>query len=172
MARQKVLTGSLGNCELPAWINAPNSGGGRARFRKLLFPCSEPVRGIADTPHSNFAFAFARDEGSLSRYKQGCSSTSLFHGSRDLLPKEKSNMKKRSRILMVVFLTCFPLGAQAGQNTSAAHDQASAARKASRKATSIPGKVGSDGRTFTADKNNRIWMVSNPEALSGIDGRH
>jgi hypothetical protein len=67
---------------------------------------------------------------------------------------------------------CFPLGVQAGQNTAAAHDQAPDARKASRKATSIPGKVGGDGKTFTADKDSRIWMVSNPEALSGIDGRH
>jgi hypothetical protein len=81
-------------------------------------------------------------------------------------------MKKRSWILALVFLTCFPLGAQAGQNTVAAHDRTSDARRASRKATSIPGKVGSDGKTFTADKDNRIWMVSNPEALSGIDGRH
>jgi hypothetical protein len=72
---------------------------------------------------------------------------------------------------MVVFLTCFPLGAQAGQNTSADYDSSSNARKC-RKATSIPGKVGSDGKTFTADKDSRIWMVSNPEALSGIDGRH
>src|SRR5258706_427057 len=81
-------------------------------------------------------------------------------------------MKKRSLISVAVFLTCFPLGVQAGQNTDALHDQASDARKASRKTTSIPGKVGSDGKTFTADKDNRIWMISNPEALSAIDGRH
>ena len=73
---------------------------------------------------------------------------------------------RRSWIPMAVFLTCFPLGAQAGQNTGAAHD------KASGKATSIPGIVGSDGKTFTADKDSRIWMVTNPEALSGIDARH
>ena len=82
-------------------------------------------------------------------------------------------MKKRSLLPMAVFLTCFPLGAHAGQNTrAAAHDQASNTRTASKKPTSIPGKVGSDGKTFTADKGNRIWMVSNPETLSGIDGRH
>lgn len=81
-------------------------------------------------------------------------------------------MNKRSLISIVVFLMSFPLAAQAGQNTGTAPDQASDARKASRKATSIPGKVGSDGRTFTADKDSRIWMVSNPEVLSGIDGRH
>jgi photosystem II stability/assembly factor-like uncharacterized protein len=89
------------------------------------------------------------------------------------VPKEKSNMTKRSWIPIVAFLTCFPLGAHAGQNTgSAAHDQASDARKASKKAASIPGKVSSDGKTFTADKDNRIWMVVNPELLSSVDGRH
>ncbi len=81
-------------------------------------------------------------------------------------------MKKLSWIPIVVFLTCFPIGAQPAQNTAGAHDQAPGARKASRKTTSIPGKVGSDGKTFTADKDNRIWMISNPEALSAIDGRH
>jgi len=80
-------------------------------------------------------------------------------------------MKKRSLLPMVVFLTFFPLGAQAGQNTGPAHVQASDAPKASRKPSNIPGKVGSDGKTFLADKDNRIWMVSNPETLSGIDGR-
>ena len=34
------------------------------------------------------------------------------------------------------------------------------------------GKVGSDGKNLTADGNSKIWMVSNPETLSGIDGRH
>jgi hypothetical protein len=90
----------------------------------------------------------------------------------DFLPKEKSNMKKRSSIPIMVFLTCFPLGVQAGQNTGAPHDQTSDARKFSRKITGIPGKVGSDGKTFTADKDSRIWMVDNPEALSAIAGRH
>ena len=79
-------------------------------------------------------------------------------------------MKKRSLIPMVVFLTCFPLGARAGQNTGEAHDQVSDARKASRKPTSIPGKVGSDGKLFTADKDNKMWTVSNPELLSVSTG--
>jgi hypothetical protein len=26
--------------------------------------------------------------------------------------------------------------------------------------------------TLTVDRDNKIWMVSNPETLSGIDGRH
>jgi hypothetical protein len=39
-------------------------------------------------------------------------------------------------------------------------------------ATSFSAKVGDSGKILTSDKDNRIWMVSNPETLSGIDGRH
>jgi hypothetical protein len=85
---------------------------------------------------------------------------------------KENNMKKRSLIAMAAFLACFPLGAYTGQNSASTHDQASDAGKASRKATSILGKVGSDGRTFTAGKDSRIWMVNNPDMLSAIDGRH
>jgi hypothetical protein len=42
----------------------------------------------------------------------------------------------------------------------------------SKKPTTLSGKVGSDGKNLTADGNSKIWMVSNPETLSGIDGRH
>ena len=82
-------------------------------------------------------------------------------------------MKKRSLgPIMVLFLAGFPLAAQAGQNANAAQDQASNTHTLSKKPTSIPGKVGTDGRTFTADKDSRIWMVINPEMLSAIDGHH
>lgn len=74
--------------------------------------------------------------------------------------------------MMVFFLAGFPLAAQAGQNTNAAQDQSSSTYTLSKKPTSIPGKVGSDGRTFTADKDSRIWMVINPEMLAAIDGHH
>jgi Spy/CpxP family protein refolding chaperone len=77
-------------------------------------------------------------------------------------------MKKRAFVAMTLFLTLILLGAQAGQNT----DHGSNARKMSKKPTSISGKVGSDGKTLTADKDNKIWQVSNPESLRGIGGRH
>jgi hypothetical protein len=77
-------------------------------------------------------------------------------------------MKRRSWAAMVVFLACFPLATQAGQNAGTTPD----ARKISKKAITLPGKIGTDGKTFTADRDSRIWMVSNPEALSGIEARH
>jgi hypothetical protein len=89
-----------------------------------------------------------------------------------LLAKEDCNMKKPATIAVVAFLTLMPVMVQAGQNGSAAQDRGSDTSKMSGKPTSLSGKVGSDGKTLTADKDSRIWIVNNPEVLSGIDGRH
>src|SRR6202158_3931844 len=74
-------------------------------------------------------------------------------------------MKKRALTMVIVVLALMPVMVQAAQNTDST-------QKISKKPTSILGKVGADGKTFTADKDSRIWQVSNPEALSCIDGRH
>ena len=79
-------------------------------------------------------------------------------------------MKKPAMIAALAFLTCMPAMVQAQQNGGIA--QGSDKRKVSGKPTSLSGKVGTDGKTLTTDKDSRIWMVSNPEALSGIDGQH
>jgi hypothetical protein len=81
-------------------------------------------------------------------------------------------MKKRVLISMVALLTCMPVVVQAGQNGGAAQDRGSETRKMSGKPSSLSGTVGTGGKTLTADKDRRIWTVSNPEALSGIDGQH
>jgi pentapeptide MXKDX repeat protein len=44
--------------------------------------------------------------------------------------------------------------------------------KMSKKAVSISGKVGDDGKTLMSDKDNKNWKVSNPEALKGHEGHH
>ena len=90
---------------------------------------------------------------------------------RTFFPKEESNMKKPALLSVIAFLTFLPLGAQA-QNADSASYHSSDARKSSKKPTSLSGEVGSDGKTLTADRDRRIWKVSNPEILSGIDGRH
>jgi hypothetical protein len=81
-------------------------------------------------------------------------------------------MKKPVLISMIAFLTCTPVMVRAGQNGGTAQDRGSETSKVSGKPTSLSGKVGTDGKTLTADKDSRIWTVSNPEVLSGIDGRH
>jgi hypothetical protein len=103
----------------------------------------------------------------------------LFHGVAvpnvalyDSLPREKSNMKKLALILAIAFLALVPIRAQGGQNEDPAQHYNSNAKKKSDKPASISGKVGSDGKTLIADKDSKIWKVSNPEALSRIEGHH
>jgi hypothetical protein len=72
-----------------------------------------------------------------------------------------------STIALAVLL---PLGAQAQNSESA--PRSSDTRKISKKLTSFSAKVGDSGKVLTADKDSKIWMVSNPETLSGINGRH
>jgi anaerobic glycerol-3-phosphate dehydrogenase len=73
-----------------------------------------------------------------------------------------------STIALAVLL---PLRAQA-QNSESAPYRSSDTRKISKKLTSFSAKVGDSGKVLTADKDSKIWMVSNPETLSGINGRH
>jgi hypothetical protein len=83
-------------------------------------------------------------------------------------------MKRPAITAVVAFLTWMPVIVQAGQNGGAiaTPDNGSETRKRSAKPISLTAVVGADGKTLTADKDSRIWMVSNPEALNGIDGRH
>src|SRR5260370_9325660 len=73
---------------------------------------------------------------------------------------------------MIAFLALVPTSAQGGQNADSPQHYDSSAQKKPNKPPSILGKVGSDGKTFTADKDSKIWKVNNPEAFSGIEGRH
>jgi hypothetical protein len=81
-------------------------------------------------------------------------------------------MKKPALISMIAFLALVPISAQARQNAGSLQNHDSNAQKKSNKPASISGKVGSDCKIFTADKDGKIWKVNNPEALSGIEGRH
>ena len=70
----------------------------------------------------------------------------------------------------IALAALLPLRAQA-QNSESAPYRSSDTRKISKKLTSFSAKVGDSGKVLTADKDSKIWMVSNPEALTGIDGR-
>lgn len=69
-------------------------------------------------------------------------------------------MKKPVSLLTIALVVFLPFAAQA-QNTGSA-----------RKPTNFSAKVGGSGKTLIADKDGKIWLVNNPEMLSGIDGRH
>jgi hypothetical protein len=93
------------------------------------------------------------------------------HVSRIFVPEEEYNMKKPALVSVIAFLTFLPLGVQA-QNTDSASYHNSDSRKSSKKPTRLSGEVGSDGKTLMADKDRRIWKISNPEILNGIDAHH
>ena len=81
-------------------------------------------------------------------------------------------MKKPALISMIAVLALVPTSALGGQNPDPAQYHNSISQKKSTKPASILGKVGSDCKTFTADKDSKIWKVNNPEALAGIQGHH
>jgi len=41
-----------------------------------------------------------------------------------------------------------------------------------KKAVSLSGKVSDDGKMFVSDKDNKNWMISNPETVKGHEGHH
>jgi hypothetical protein len=70
-------------------------------------------------------------------------------------------MKLPAVVWFAAFLAVTPTWAQSGHP-----------HKSAKKPVNISGEVSSDGRTFTADSDSKIWQVSNPDALRGIYGRH
>lgn len=69
-------------------------------------------------------------------------------------------MKKPVLLLTIAVAAILPLNAQPQKTDS------------TKKPASFSAKVGDNGKTLIADKDSKIWLVSNPETLSGIDGRH
>lgn len=41
-----------------------------------------------------------------------------------------------------------------------------------KKAVSVSGKISDDGKMFMSDKDNKNWIISNPEAAKGHEGHH
>ncbi len=79
----------------------------------------------------------------------------------------------KTSVLLATFALAalLQLGAHA-QSTESAPYHSSDKRKISKKVTGFSATVGGNGATLTADRDNKIWMVSNPGTLSGVDGRH
>jgi hypothetical protein len=80
-------------------------------------------------------------------------------------------MKKPALLSVAAILTFLPLGVHA-QNADSGSFHDSDKRGTSKKSTRLSGEVGSDGKTLTADRDRRIWRVSNPEILNGIGAHH
>ena len=69
-------------------------------------------------------------------------------------------MNRPLLLSMIALAALLPLGAQAQKTDSA------------KKPNNFSAKVAGNGKTLIADKDNKIWLVSNPETLSGIEGCH
>jgi hypothetical protein len=54
--------------------------------------------------------------------------------------------------------------------TETTHTSDKSAAKA--KLHHIRGTIGQDGKTFTADKDNKSWTIVNPDAVQGHEGHH
>jgi hypothetical protein len=81
-------------------------------------------------------------------------------------------MRKMLTILFALgVLTSLSLIAQdsASQDTM---KQGTASADSSMKATTIPGKISEDGKTFVSDKDSKTWTISNPDAVKGHEGHH
>jgi hypothetical protein len=73
-----------------------------------------------------------------------------------VLAKEERKYEEAS----IVVNGC-PCSDSAAQNTDSA-----------KQPTSFSAKVAVNGKTLIADKDNKIWLVTNPETLIGIEGHH
>jgi hypothetical protein len=93
----------------------------------------------------------------------------------DQAPHKESNMKKLMPVCFAFSLITSVI-ALAQYTTNQGTDQMKndnmKSEKMSKKAVSISGKVGDDGKTFVSDKDSKTWKVSNPEALKGHEGHH
>jgi hypothetical protein len=90
-----------------------------------------------------------------------------------VVPDKETDMKK---LLLICFafslITSVIALAQYTTNQGTDQMKNEKSEKMSKKAVSITGKIGDDGKTFVSDKDNKTWNVSNPEALKGHEGHH
>ena len=82
-------------------------------------------------------------------------------------------MKKATFVFAI--LAFFVVAAYAGQDTggNAQGDKTTTGKKPKKAPLkTIAGKIGDDGKSFTADKDNKQWTIMNPEAVKGHEGHH
>jgi hypothetical protein len=77
-------------------------------------------------------------------------------------------MKKRVALVFAATL----LLAMAGAAQQRKQEQPSGSPGASKKLTSISGRVGAGGKSFAVDGESTAWTVSNPEILLDTVGAH
>jgi hypothetical protein len=80
-------------------------------------------------------------------------------------------MKKMAVTPLVVLLVLTTLSTRAAQSDNPPKLSSIRVEKTSKKAISISGTVGTEGKTLVSEKDNRIWNVTNPDSLKPSEGR-
>ena len=77
--------------------------------------------------------------------------------------------------LVVAILAFFAIAVYAGQTDTTAQSsgqKSAASSTANPPLKTIAGKISEDGKSFTADKDNKQWTLKNPEDVKGHEGHH
>jgi|SRR5215472_934584 len=80
-------------------------------------------------------------------------------------------MKKMALIPFAALLVLTTLSTCAAQSDNRPKLSGTRVEKQSKKAISISGTVGAEGKTLISDKDNRIWNVTNADSLKPSEGR-
>ena len=80
-------------------------------------------------------------------------------------------MEKMAVTPLVVLLVLTTLSTRAAQSDNPPKLSSIRVEKTSKKAISISGTVGTEGKTLVSEKDNRIWNVTNPDSLKPSEGR-
>jgi hypothetical protein len=80
-------------------------------------------------------------------------------------------MKRRASISLLAFLTLWAFSVRAAQRDNSVKQDNYGPESSPKRSVTISGTVGSEGKTLVSDKDNRVWKVVNPDALSRSEGR-
>jgi hypothetical protein len=90
-----------------------------------------------------------------------------------MLQTSKGDLKMK-KLTILAFAVALMMSSSALAQDTTKHDDMKTddakAEKMSKRAVSMLGKVGDDGKTFVSDKDNKTWKVSNPDVLKGHEG--
>ncbi len=84
---------------------------------------------------------------------------------------------KKLAMALFAFVLCLSFAAiaqdtsaqQSGAGQSTTTEKATSKKKGT-KTEHLKGKISDDGKTFTADKNNQTYTITNPDAVKGHEG--
>jgi hypothetical protein len=79
------------------------------------------------------------------------------------------------RVTFVIAILAFFVAASAGQtdsSTQSGSQQTASSSTVKAPLKNIAGTISPDGKSFTADKGGKQWMLKNPDDVKGHEGHH